>query len=147
VDEERHRQIATKTFSRCWDLLERRDRTRDDDAELLATAFASRYHWTHAGEEEQRIVGDWMISRAAADVGEAHLALTYAQRAYDAAQDTEVKDWLLASVAEGLTRAYAANGDVASREQWRTTTEELIAQIKDNEDRDLIAEQVASIPT
>ncbi len=147
VDEKSHHQVAARTFNHCWDLLERPDRTRDEDAELLATAFASRYHWSFAGEDEQRIVGDWMISRAAADVGEPHLALTYARRAYDAAQDAEVEDWLLASVAEGLTRAYAASGDAASRDQWRATTEELIAEIKDSECRDLIAGQLATVPT
>ena len=112
----------------------------------MATAFASRYHWSFVGEDEQRIISDWMISRAAAAVGEPNLALLYAQRAYDAAQSTDVEDWLLASVAEGLTRAYAASGDIEARAGWHAITEDLISRIADREDRDLIASQLASVP-
>jgi hypothetical protein len=146
VDDAEHRELGIQLFNRCWELLDHGTLSPDAKEELLTVAFASRYHWSFAGASEQFIVGDWMISRAAGVVGEGHLALTYAQLAYDEAQRVEVPDWLSASVCEGLARAYAANGDVSACEEWITTAERLVASIADDEDRELIAGQLASIP-
>jgi hypothetical protein len=146
VDREEHRTVAAETFNRCWELLENVDRTDDDNRELLTLAFVSRYHWSSVGADEQTIVGDWMVSRAAAAIGEPRLAVRFAQRAYDGAQAIDVPDWLGASVCEGLARAHAANGDLALRNQWYETAEDLIEQIEDHESKSLIADQLDSVP-
>jgi hypothetical protein len=146
VDREDHRRTAAETFNRCWELLENANRTDEDNRELLTLAFVSRYHWSCVGAEEQMIIGDWMVSRAAAAVGEAHLAVRFAQRAYDRAQEADGPDWLGASVCEGLARAYAANGDLALRNQWYEAAEDLVERIEDHESKALIADQLDSVP-
>jgi hypothetical protein len=118
----------------------------DTDAELLRTAFTSRYHWSYVAEAPQAIMGDWMISRAAAASGEGHLALSYARLAYDAAVANGVEDWLLASCAEGVARAYASLGEGDQRDEWFATSEDLVALIVDDESRELIASQLATVP-
>jgi hypothetical protein len=118
----------------------------DTDAELLRTAFTSRYHWSYVAEAPQAIMGDWMISRAAAVSGEGHLALRYARLAYDAAVANGVEDWLLASCAEGVARAYASLGEGDQRDEWFATSEDLVALIVDDESRELIASQLATVP-
>ncbi len=109
-------------------------------------AFVSRYHWSFVGSDEQSIVGDWMISRAAAAIGDVAVSLNFAQHAFDAAQDADVPDWLLASVHEGLARAYAATGDVRARDEWYEAAAELVGQISDDESRSVIADQLDSVP-
>ena len=146
MDDAAHRQLGVETYNRCWELLETQDRTGDEDLELLRTAFASRYHWSCVAHVPQAIMGDWMISRAAAATGEGHLALRYARLAYDAAAANSVEDWLLASSAEGLARAYASLGDGDHRDDWIATSEGLLALIADDESRELIASQLASVP-
>ena len=49
-----HRNFAIEAFNRSWDLLEQADRDEAADAELLAVAFASRWHWGQVGGPEQR---------------------------------------------------------------------------------------------
>jgi hypothetical protein len=122
-------------------------RSREDDFELLSTAFASRYHWKFVGGEEQWVMADWMVSRAAAAIDEPSLAVTFAQLANDAVTTFEAPDWLLASCAEGLARALAAAGQVKQRDEWYAAAERLTALIVDEESRDLIADQLASVPT
>ena len=141
-----HRTIAVERYNHCWDLLERDERSQDEDVELLTAAFTSRYHWSFAGGPEQWTISDWMVSRAAADIGEGSLALTFALRASSAAQEFDAPDWLVASVAEGVARAYGALGDDRARDEWLVNAERLVAAIADDEDRDLIASQLASVP-
>jgi hypothetical protein len=147
VDDAAHHQLGVQTYNRCWALLEAEDRTRDQDLELLRTAFTSRYHWSYVAEAAQAIMGDWMISRAAAEVGEGHLALRYARLAYDAAMANDAEDWLLASSAEGMARAFASLEDGDQRDEWFATSEGLVALIVDDESRELIGSQLASVPT
>lgn len=143
MDSAEHRQLGIETYNRCWELLEDSER----NLELLRTAFTSRYHWSFVTEGPQAIMGDWMISRAAAASGEGHLALRYARLAYDAAVAREVEDWLLASCAEGMARAYASLGESDQRDEWFITSERLVALIEDDESRELIASQLATVPS
>jgi len=138
------RELATQLFNRCWDLLST-TRDADDDVELMTAAFSSRFHWLNAGALEQWIVSDWMVARAAAAIGEGELALRFATRAHSAAQENEVPDWLIASSAEGVARAYAALGDVKEFNNWSALATRLIEVIADPEDQALIASQLADI--
>jgi hypothetical protein len=146
MDDAAHRKLGVTTFNRCWTLLELPERTRDEDGELLTLAFTSKYHWSFVAGLKETIISNWMIARAAAAIGEGHLALTFARIAEAAAQGPDVEDWLVASTAEGVARAYAASGDLASRDEWFEKSEELTASIKDRESRELIASQLASVP-
>jgi hypothetical protein len=138
--------LATDLFNRCWELLEQEDRTEDDDVELLTAAFSSRFFWINVGAPEQWIISDWMVARAAGGTGDVDLALLFAQRANDAARDIDVPDWLVASTAEGVARAYSQCGDVEEFSNWSALATRLIDVIADPADKSLIASQLASIP-
>jgi len=138
------RELATQLFNRCWELLEA-TRDPDDDVELLTAAFVSRYHWLNAGAAVQWICGDWMVSRAAAALGDGELAILFAQRAHSAAQESETPDWLVASTAEGVARAFAALGNVEEFNHWAALASRLVEVIADPEDQSLIASQLADI--
>jgi hypothetical protein len=120
-------------------------RDDDDDVELLTSAFSSRYHWLPTGDIDTRIISDWMVSRAAAAVGYGELALFFAKRAHDVAQESAIPDWLSASTAEGVARAYAVAGDTTEFNRWSALATRLIEVIADSEDRELIASQLAEI--
>jgi hypothetical protein len=138
--------LAKATYNRCWDLLENENRTSDDDDDLLATAFTSRYHWYAVGGDEQKIVADWMVSRAAAAVGYGELSVRFAHRANEAVAEGEFPAWLRASVFEGLARAHAANGDAELRGEFLDLAQHELEQEADDEDRELIAAQLESVP-
>ena len=146
MDSSSHREVAVATYNRCWELLEQTRRTSDDDVEFLTSSFVSRYHWTFGGGRVQTICADWMISRAAAALGEGGLAVSYALRANTQAQAPGTDDWLVASTAEGLARAYAAAGEPERRDEWRTVAQRLVLAIAGDEDRELIAAQLATVP-
>jgi hypothetical protein len=146
VEESEHRAIAKSLYNECWELLEQPDRTSDEDAKLLAIAFASRYHWLAAGGPEQWVISDWMVSRVAAALEHGDLSVTYAHRANDAAHEADGPDWLIASTAEGLARAYAADGQNSQRNEWNARAQRLVDVIVDEESRALIASQLSSVP-
>lgn len=140
-----NRTLATQLYNRCWEILELETRSSDDDVELIMTALTSRYHWLKAGARDQWIISDWMVSRAAGEVGAPELSLLFAHRAHDAAQSGNARDWLIASTAEGVARAYAVAGNAEEFTKWNALAGRLVEVIADEEERALVTNQLADI--
>lgn len=140
-----HRQLAVSAFNASWTLLER-DRSEDDDLELLEGAFASRHHWRTVGGAQQVSIADWMVSRCFAELGDGPMALRFALAAIAASPD-DAPAWMVASMLEGLARAHAANGDAEARDDAMARATRALEDESDDEDRELIASQLASVPT
>jgi hypothetical protein len=54
-----HRYFAAHCFNKAWDLIEKRDRTSEDDLLMVALNQASIYHWLQRPDcgNKQRSVG------------------------------------------------------------------------------------------
>lgn len=50
-----HRTVAVEALNRSWDLIDKPDRSPAEEAELLTTVFASRFHWKPIGDDENKI--------------------------------------------------------------------------------------------
>lgn len=142
------RALGAQLFNRVWELLDRPERTADDNAEMLAAAFASRWHWGQVEDAsaENRAVGDWQIAHVASQLGHASVALEFARRALATAEAEGWQDWQRASMLEGMARAYAAAGDAEGRARYLSEASAALASIAEDEDRDLIASQLATVP-
>ena len=145
MQSEEETKLAKSLYNRCWELLETTGRSVDQDVELLTSAFAARHHWLAVGGPEQLVVSDWMVARAAGDVGASAVALLFARRANAAAEALEGPEWLGASTAEGVARATAQSGDVDEARKWLRIAAERLERITDDEDRELIADQLRSL--
>ena len=148
LDPATQRALAVRLFNRAWELLESGGRSPDDDRELLASAVASRLHWEGIGTDENYAAGDWMVAHVASHLGHAGLALDFATAAHDraTAAGDAVPLWLVASTEEGLARAHAVAGDAAERDRWAAATRATLERVDDDEDRELIASQLATVP-
>lgn len=142
-----HRALAAGYFNAAWDLIDRTDRTPEQDRDMLTLAFASRQHWIEAGGTAQNLaVADWQVAHTASLAGLAGVALVFARAAVERAESADdVPTWLLASVHEGLARAHAAAGDGASYEQEAQRCRDLLAQVDGDGDRALVQSQLDAI--
>ena len=89
-----HRTLVIQEFNHCWELREKDDRSASEDVTLLTAAFVSRYHWTFLGEAHRGVIADWIVSRAAAAIGDGELAVRFAIIAYERSLALEIPDWL-----------------------------------------------------
>ena len=142
-----HRELAVETYNAAWDLLDSPTRTDEEEDRALTLAFASRYHWGEAeGEAEQLAVGDWFIGHVAAHLGLAGLAQRFSQRALDRVEAAAIDGWLRASVYEGMARAAVCARNEADRAQYTALADAALAEIEDPEEREVIEDQLRSIP-
>jgi hypothetical protein len=141
-----HRRFGIELFNRSWDLLEQPDRSPDDDAEMLAAAFGSAYHWAQVGTAENRALGDHQIAKVASHAGQPALALHYARRALEAVEVGHFGHWQVAAAYEGMARASAAAGDTAGRDYWVQRCTIALGAVPDAADRSVVAEQLLNLP-
>lgn len=66
-----HRYFAATCFNTAWDLMENPARTATDDELMIATSFASLYHWMERPDcnPEKLSIAFWQVSRVHALAG------------------------------------------------------------------------------
>ena len=143
---ESERQLAADLFNLVWTLLEQTGRTTEDDDRMVHAAHASRYHWGQVGGPEQLAIGEWQCARVYSVLGRAEPALHHARRCLEIATAGTVPDWLIASAHEGLARAYAVAGQRESALASRAAAEAALAKVTDAEDRQVVQDDLASLP-
>ena len=141
-----HRQFARELFNVTWDLIEKVDRSSEDEVNMLLAAAASRWHWGEVGGAEERATGDWQVAHAASLLNESGLALRFARRHLLAAERAHWDGWRLASAHEGMARAWATAGNALEREHHLAAAREALAREPSAEDRQVVEEQLATVP-
>ena len=141
------RALAVRLFNRTWELLDL-ERDAAADREVLATALASRLHWTGIGTDENLAAGDWLVAHVASRLGHADLALDFASAAHERVSTSreQLPAWLVASTLEGLARAHAVAGHDDERDAFAADARRVLEAVEDDEDREIVEGQLATIP-
>ena len=142
-----HRQLGVDLYNNTWTLLEKEDRTRDDDDELLNMTHASAYHWSLAsGAGPQNAArSQWQISRVNAVLGRGSAALYHAERCLEHCTENQIGDWDLAAAYEAVARAHKAMGNDAEFRRNLELGRAALAQIANEHDREHIEEDLDTL--
>ena len=151
LDLETHRQLGKDLYNHTWSLIDSADRTPEQDDEMVFATHASAYHWSKGGGTLANAArGHWQIARVYATLRRGESALWHAGRCL-ALAEAAVKagvadDWDIPGALEGLARAQAVAGDRDAAEATRARAREALEGIADPEDRQLIEQDLQSIP-
>ncbi len=106
-----HELLAPALFNASWDLLEKEDRTPEDEAKLINLVHASLYHWRQIGTPLNIVRGEWMISHIYTLLKHKESALYHAQNCLSMTLENQFKDFDLAYAYEAMARAHALAGN------------------------------------
>jgi hypothetical protein len=134
-EKELHRKFAIDCFNGTWDLIEKSERTTEDDSRMIHMAHASRFHWGEIGRPLNLARGDWQISRVYAILGQGRNALVYAKNCLHQCTDHDFGDFDLAFAYEAAARAFAILGDVKMTEKHLALAQEAGKTIAKEDDR------------
>jgi hypothetical protein len=143
-----HRQLGVDLYNDVWRLLDK-ERTPEEDDEMLHQAHASTYHWLMAPECEpkNRARGEWLCSRVYAVLGRPEPALHHAERclAIVEANSDSVEDWDLPFAYEALARAHRVAGDSNEAEGYERLAREGVDGFEDEEDKEILLKELATL--
>ncbi|MGA8115658.1 MAG: hypothetical protein WCA46_18515 [Actinocatenispora sp.] len=144
-DREQHLRWAKHLFNDTWRLMDKTDRTADEDALMIHQAHASAYHWLQVGTSHNGVRSHWQCSRMYCVLGRPEPALYHARQALDLCRRDGIDDWDLAFTYEALARAYAVAGDTGQSAHWAARAR--ATDIVEKENRELLISDLATIHT
>jgi hypothetical protein len=140
-----HRTMGPLLFNRAWQLLDKADRTSEDEDELLSATFGQRYHWYKVGSELNMAIADWQVSRVAAILGDAELADRFARHSLLLCETHDLPAFYKGYAHEAIARAADVMDDLQTRDQHVLAARELLTFIEDETARAMLDADVQMI--
>ncbi|HKZ95241.1 MAG TPA: hypothetical protein VJ249_11795 [Candidatus Bathyarchaeia archaeon] len=146
TEKEAHKKFAVDLFNLTWTLMDKKDRTKDDDDKMVHATHASRFHWGEIGTPLEFERGEWQISRVYSVLNRPQQALYHAQRCLEICQANSIGDWDIAFAYEAVARAHAVAGQQIECEKYLQLAKEAGEKIKEKGDRDYLFSELGTIP-
>ena len=133
-------------FNFVWSLLDKKDRTKQEDDKMVHAVHASRFHWGEIGTPVEFERGEWQISRVYSVLNKPQSALYHAERCLEICKEHNIGDFDIAFAYEAMARAHAVAGDKSDCEKYIKLAKEAGEQIKKKEDKDLFFGDLKTVP-
>ena len=133
-----HKYFSANCFNMAWDLIEKTNRTPEDERMMVALNQASIYHWLQRDDcnNERLSVGYWQASRIQALLGNAAEALRLGEVCLSYSRN--LKPFYLGYAHEALARAYGLAANAKDSALHLSLAQEFAAKIGDKGDRELL---------
>jgi hypothetical protein len=145
--DEDHKQFATSLFNLTWSLLDKKDRTKEDNDKMIHAAHASRFHWgeigTHTPMNLER--GEWQVSRVYSVLGRSEPALYHAKNCLEICEANHIGDFDIAFAYEAMARANAVAAKKSESKKYLELAKKAGDQIKKKEDKDYFFSELQTI--
>ncbi len=140
-----HKQFAVNCFNAVWDLLDKKDRTPEDDINMIHTAHASRYHWGLIGTPLEFQRGEWQISRVYATLKQGNSALKHAEVCFNTCKENKIADFDMAFACEAMARANAVIGNIGKRDVFIEMAKKAAKEIEEEENKEYFLSELESV--
>jgi ATP/maltotriose-dependent transcriptional regulator MalT len=108
-----HRFYSAHCYNETWRLLSLPNRSREQQDEMLALAYASSWHWSQREDIQpvNRSIALWLLSRVHAVLGDAPQARAYAEKCLQLSREASLSPFYIGYAHEALARAHRLSGD------------------------------------
>ena len=133
-----HKYFAAHCFNAAWDLIEKKERSPDDDRMMVALNQASLYHWRQRDDcsDQPLSIGYWQASRIQAILGNAPEALRHAGVCFG--YSGALSPFFLGYAHEALARAHLVGGDARAAREHLDAALALAAKVETKDERELL---------
>ncbi|QDU77107.1 hypothetical protein Pan97_41690 [Bremerella volcania] len=140
-----HRQFSADAFNTAWDLIDKTDRTAEEDVSMLCRAAASLWHWNQREDvnNQSRSVGYWQLSRVFSLLSEGDMALRCGELCLKYAKGTP--PFYEAYAYEALARASVISGDAAAAKRYLVKARQLVQRIEEASSKEMLLVDLQSI--
>ncbi len=147
-----HRRLSADCFNRTWELLEKENRTVEEDERMLSLAHASLAHWRMREDctDHHLGIGYWQISRVYAVLGDGGNAKRYGALCLAVSQAKppfrqQEPPFFLGYAHEALARAALVQEDRTAFDRHLAAAREQAVLVSDVEERKLLEDDLARL--
>ncbi len=140
-----HKYFSVQCFNSAWGLIEKKDRTAEDNEQMIQLAQASLWHWSQREDKTDRnmSIGYWQASRIYALVGEAGNARKYGQLCLEYSKDDE--PFYLGFACEALARAEMIAGDQAKMKKYLQEAQKQAQAVSNDDEKKMLLDDLETI--
>jgi hypothetical protein len=140
-----HKYFSADCFNRAWDLMDKKDRSVEEDRTMVLLNQASLYHWSQRPDNDNKSmsIGYWQASRIQSLLGNAAESKRYARICLEYSR--ELEPFYLGYAYEALARAARASGDTAQFEKYISEALKQAQLVSRQEDRELLLKDLAGL--
>jgi hypothetical protein len=140
-----HKYFSANCFNKAWDLIEKKNRTAEEDRLMVALNQTSIYHWLQRDDctSENLSVGYWQASRIQALLSNAAEATYFAEVCFF--YSGALAPFYLGYAHEALARAHKLAGRAVDAKRHLAIALGLAANIGKKGDRDLLAADLSEL--
>jgi len=144
-ESEFHEKMAKDLFNKTWNLIEKKDRTPEEDMEMIHSAHTSSYHWYQIGKPINFQRGEWQISRVYAILKQSEACMYHAKRCMELTEEHKIQGFDLAFAYEAMARGNSISGVAQEKEKYLKLAKEAVEKIEDKEDKKYTLSEIATI--
>jgi len=136
MNKDEHRKIAIDTFNKTWEYIEKKERSMEQNLEMIHLAHTSRYHWGFAGNELNKARGEWQISRVYSILNLGESAIYHAKASHKIIVENKYDDFDKVFAFEALAFAHKVLGNEEEKEKYKQLGYNELENVKKKGDRD-----------
>jgi hypothetical protein len=140
-----HKYFAATCFNGAWDLIDKPERTAEEDRLMVALNQASIFHWLNRPDctSENLSVGYWQASRIQALLGNATEARRHAE--VSLSYSTELEPFYPGYAHEALARAALLAGDGTKAAEHLSHAQRLAANVAQKEHQAMLLKDLGTL--
>ncbi len=142
-----HKHFSASCFNAAWDLIDKPERSVEDEERMLQLAVASAWHGSQREDctDQSRSIAYWQISRIHAICERGAEAVRYGTLCLAVSQGKDVAPFALAYAYEALARGESVSGNPLETKAWLAKAHEVVARISDDETQKMLRDDLATI--
>jgi hypothetical protein len=140
-----HRQFSVQCFNEVWGLIEKKDRTPEEDRQMVLLNMASIWHWTQRDDctNQNMSIGYWQASRVHAIIGDFDSARNFGKACLEYSRDEA--PFYMGYAYEALARAEMVAGDKGKMSEYMIQAQQLLEKIEDPEEKKYLQDDLNTI--
>lgn len=142
-----HKYFSAYCFNGTWDLINKTERTPDEDEQMLLLTMASTWHWTQREDctATNMAIAYWQIARVYALLRQVENARRYGQMCLDTSMQEGVEPVYTGFAYEALARAEMVAGGRDQMQHYLDEAFRAAALVTDEEDKELLVADLKTI--
>ena len=142
-----HKYFSAMCYNKAWELIDKTDRTDEENEEMIRLSLTSTWHWTQRDDwtDQNMSISYWQTSRIYSILGNAIDAKRYAELCLDVSQGDEIPPFFLGYAYEALARAEMVAGNQEKVEEYLQEAHKILAVLTDEHETKFLGDDLATI--
>ena len=140
-----HKYFSAACFNQVWDLIDKTDRTEEENRQMILLNQASIWHWSQRADcnDENFSIGYWQLSRIYTLINDADNALKSANLCMQFSN--ELSEFYLGYAFEAVARAQSLAGNTDKATEALEEAKSLSEKIRDEESKKMLMDDLETI--